>query len=59
MPLSREVEGNGPVKPGNPPGASGARPETVPIPLMRARALEDEDRRLFLLKTRVVSLPTG
>jgi hypothetical protein len=29
------VEGNGPVKPGNPPGASGARPETVPIPLMR------------------------
>src|SRR5438309_4631408 len=35
--LSREVEGNGPVKPGNPPGASGARPETVPIPPMPAR----------------------
>jgi hypothetical protein len=45
-PLSREVEGNGPVKPGNPPGASGARPEKVPIPPMRLCASEDEERSI-------------
>jgi hypothetical protein len=31
------------MKPGNPPGASGARPETVPIP--PTNMSEDEDER--------------